>query len=214
MFAQRIMAVAAATGMFFASTCLNAAELTFGSLAFSSQKIKTDNSDAGSKSVFGINGRYHDTLSQTMSWYAIGGIKANSYSSGASGLAPDNSMGIIVGGGARYYFSPFNPSAVPFGFIGGSFNVDSDAAFDSAGYTETTKSGIYHSAGLGLRMALDDMLFFELESAFYETPLYAVEKSNTVTANGKSKSEKTTMQLFAQTFGPFNNVFLSLGMRL
>ncbi|MEY4631684.1 MAG: hypothetical protein RIQ81_1804 [Pseudomonadota bacterium] len=215
MFAKRIMAVAtAAAAISLASTSLFAAELTVGSLAFSSQKIKADKTDAGSKSVFGVNGRYHDTLSQTMSWYAIGGIKANSYSSGASGLAPDNSMGIIVGGGARYYFSPFSPSAVPFGFIGGSFNVDSDATFDGNGYTETTKNGIYHSAGLGLRMALDEMLFFELESAFYETPLYAVEKTTSVTAAGESKSERTTMQLFAQTFGPFNNVFLSLGVRL
>jgi hypothetical protein len=63
-------------------------------------------------------------------------------------------------------------------------------------------------------MALDEMLFFELESAFYETPLYAVEKTTSVTAAGESKSERTTMQLFAQTFGPFNNVFLSLGVRL
>ena len=63
-------------------------------------------------------------------------------------------------------------------------------------------------------MALDDSLFFELESSFYESPLFAIEKTTTATGTTETKNEKTTMQLFAQTFGPFNNVFLSLGMKL
>jgi hypothetical protein len=208
------MLAIAATALSLTYTNVFAAEMTLGSLAFSSQRTKDDSKDAGSKSIFSVNGRYHDTLSQTMSWYAVGGIKANSYSSGNSGLSPDNSIGIAIGGGARYYFSPFNPSAVPFGFLGASFKVDSDATFNSLGYSETSSNGVYHTAGLGVRMALDEMLFMEIESAFYETPLFAVERTKNVTAAGESKSETTTMQLFAQTFGPFNNVFISLGMRL
>lgn len=191
-----------------------ATEATLGTLLFSSQKTKTDGVDAGTKSSFGVTGRYHDILSQTMSWFATGGIGVNSYSSGASGKAPDNSVDLVLGGGVRYYFSPFSQSAVPFGFVGASYKSDSESTFTSTGYTETVTSGLFHSAGLGLRMALDDMLFFELESGFYESPLFAIEKTTTVAGPLETKNEKTTMQLFAQTFGPFNNVFLSLGTKL
>jgi hypothetical protein len=198
----------------FASGSAFATEATLGTLLFSTQKTKADGVDSGTKSSFGATGRYHDTLSQTMSWFATGGLGINSYSSGKSGKAPDNSVDLVLGGGVRYYFSPFSQSAVPFAFAGGSFKSDSEATFNAAGYTETAVSGLFHSSGLGLRMALDDTLFFELESAFYESPLFAIEKTTTVTSATETKNEKTTMQLFAQTFGPFNNVFLSLGMKL
>jgi hypothetical protein len=191
-----------------------ATEATLGTLLFSSQKTKTDGVDAGSTSSFGARGRYHDVLSQTMSWFATGGIGVNSYSSGVSGKAPDNSVDLVLGGGVRYYFSPFSQSAVPFGFVGASYQSNSEATFTSTGYTEKVTNGLFHSSGLGLRMALDDTLFFELESAFYESPLFAIEKTTTVAGPLETKNEKTTMQLFAQTFGPFNNVFLSLGMKL
>ena len=191
-----------------------AADATLGTLLFSSQKYKADGVDSGTKSAFGVTGRYHETMNQTTSWFATGGVGINSYSSGKSNNSPDNSIDLILGGGARYYFSPFNQSAVPFGFIGASFKSDSEAAFSTTGYTENSTSGLFHSAGLGLRMALDDTLFFELESAFYDTPLFAIEKATTVSGSAESKTEKTTMQLFAQTFGPFNNVLLSLGMKL
>ncbi len=191
-----------------------ATEATMGTVLFSSQKTKTDGVDAGTTSSFGVTGRYHDAMSQTMSWFATGGIGVNSYSSGASGKAPDNSVDLTLGGGVRYYFSPFSQSAVPFGFVGGAYKSRSDATFTATGYTDTVISGLFHSSGIGLRMALDDTLFFELESAFYESPLFAIEKTTTVVGPAETKSEKTTMQLFAQTFGPFNNVFLSLGMKL
>ena len=200
--------------LFFASGSAFATEATLGTLLFSTQKTKSDGVDSGTKSAFGVTGRYHDTLSQTMSWFATGGIGINSYSSGKSDKAPDNSVDLILGGGVRYYFSPFSPSAVPFAFAGGSFKSDSEATFNSSGYTETAVSGLFHSSGLGLRMALDDSLFFELESSFYESPLFAIEKTTTASGTTETKNEKTTMQLFAQTFGPFNNVFLSLGMKL
>ncbi len=198
----------------FTANSAFATEATLGTLLFSSQKSKSDGVDSGSKSAFGVTGRYHDTLSQTMSWFATGGIGINSYSSGNSGKAPDNSVDLLLGGGVRYYFSPLSQSAVPFGFAGGSYKSASQSEFNKVGYTEKTVNGLFHSAGLGFRMALDDSLFFELESTFYESPLLAIEKTITASGTTETKDEKTTMQLFAQTFGPFNNVFLSLGMKL
>lgn len=199
--------------MFFSVTA-SAAEATLGSIIFSSEKSKIDGRDAGSTSTFGVAGRYHDVLDQTTSWYATTEIGVKSYTSGATGKAPDNSVNLTLGAGARYYFAPFSPSAVPFGFGAAAFKSASSAVFTSSGYSETSLTGLFHTAGLGIRMALDDTVFFELESPFYESPLYAITKTINQAGDNSEKEETTSMELFAKTFGPFNSVLLSLGMKL
>lgn len=205
--------ILAASSVTFAQGA-SAAEATLGSVIFSSQKTKIDGDDAGTTSTFGVAGRYHDVLDQATSWYATTEIAVKSYSSGTGVKAPDNHINLALGGGARYYFAPFSPSAVPFGFAAAAFKSAASAVFTSNGYTETAVMGLFHTAGLGLRMALDDTIFFELESSFYESPLYAITKITTQTGDASRKEETTSMELFAKTFGPFDSVILSLGVKL
>ena len=149
-----------------------------------------------------------------------------SYESGQGGSAPDNSTGISLGGGMRMYFSPFGHSVVPYVAGSGRYMNDKDTTYDggTGGFREVESSGLYYSGAIGIRVGMNEDFFLEIESAIFDSALYANEKTErtTVTTGGAggttvttSEDETTRMELFASSGGAqLGNAVFALGMKL
>src|SRR5690349_3586029 len=102
------VAAACATAL-LATTAASAAEVSFVSGLYRSEKVKVDGNDAGKKSAIEVGGRFSDALDNDWHWFGQGLLTMRSYS---GSNAPSDSTSLSVGGGMRYYFSRFGESAV------------------------------------------------------------------------------------------------------
>jgi len=89
----------------------------------------------------------------------------------------------------------------------------------SDGYLQTTKSGLYYGANAGIRAGLGSSFFVELEFDFFESPLFAVTKAETVKSKdgggtNTQKNETTEMSLFAKSSVKFDQAKIGIGMLL
>jgi hypothetical protein len=204
--------------MVFMGASVQAADLTLVSGLFQRTSPKIEGKNTGSKTVFGLGGRYSDELSTDMAWLVATDVSLRSYSSGNGLPTPDNSVSLALQGGVRYYFKPFAEAIVP--YVTGTASVASTktADWEKNGYTQVTASGLYYGANAGIRAGLGDALFVELELPFFESPLFSVSETETVTkeADGtKSKKEETTSTaLYAQSSAPITSIRLGIGLKL
>ena len=195
-----------------------AADITLVSGFYKKSNEKINGNSKGSVSTISLGGRYQDDLSSETAWIGQGAVNLKSYTGSSGTLAPDNSVGILIGGGIRYYFKPFATSVVP--YVSGVANLQNDksAKWTDTGYVQTTESGLYYGANAGIRAGLGDNFFVELELPFFSSPLFAVTKTETVTQTGNtstsSKNETTETALYASSSGQLNDVRLGVGMKL
>ena len=186
---------------------------------FKNESNKVDGSNAGGKSEINVGARYHDDLATNMAWFGHGAISLKSYKAGSNTEAPDNSTGIVVGGGVRWYFTPFNASAVPFASAMGSYQNDKEVENNSASsFTEIESSGLYYAGSGGVRIGMDTRYWVELETVIFNSALFAAEKSlRSDTVNGvttTTKRESTKTELFVESFAPITSTLVSFGMKL
>lgn len=202
---------------FFVSPA-NAADVTFLSGVYQKASDKVDGSSRGSTSTLSFGGRFSDDLTTETAWVAEGDLRFISYSAAAGGPSPDNALGLKLGGGSRFYFKPIVEAVVP--YATGIVTIKSEKAllWLANGYSETTKSGLYYGANAGIRAGLGNNFFIELEFDFFESPLFAVTKVETVTSIGgaksTSKNETTESAIFAKSSVKFDEAKIGIGMLL
>lgn len=196
----------------------SAADVTLISGFYQKSSEKINGSTKGSTSLISLGGRFADDLNTDTAWLAEGSLKLRSYAASAGNPTPDNSMGVTIGGGARYYFKPWVTAVVP--YVSGIVKITSDksANWTDTGYRQTTTSGLYYGANAGIRAGLGDNFFVELELPFFDSPLFAVTKTETVTQNGgattSSKEENTETALYISSVAKLTEAKVGLGMLL
>jgi len=174
--------------------------------------------DGLSKSEITLGARYAQQFSQSMFWFAQGGLSIKSYSSGGD-ITPDSTNDISTFGGIRMYFDRINETFTPYGMVSGGFQTISDASQPVANtINETKESGLYYGAAIGLRMNLSKAFFLDLEAPLFNSALSAERKTTNTTQVGSAKTEttsKTTRQeLYLDSSGAFGDLILSFGMRI
>ena len=201
-----------------ASTSLYAADITLVSGFYQKSSDKIDGKTKGSTSIFGAGGRYSDDLNTDTAWIGLADVKMKSYTAAAGIPSPDNSFGMEVGGGVRYYFKPFATAIVP--YVSGIAKIlnDKEVEWLPEGYQQTSKSGLYYGANAGIRAGLGEDIFIELELPFFTSPLFAVTKVEKTTQVGEgtstSKEESTDTALYVSSVGNITDVKVGIGMKL
>jgi hypothetical protein len=195
-----------------------AADVTFLSGIYQKSSDKVDGSSRGSTSTLSLGGRFSDDLTTETAWVAEGDLRLISYSAAAGSPSPDNAMGLKLGGGSRYYFKPIVEAVVPYATAIVTIKSEKALQWLANGYSETTKSGLYYGANAGLRAGLGNNFFVELEFDFFESPLFAVTKVETVTSaagvNSTAKNETTESAIFAKSSVKFDEAKIGIGMLL
>lgn len=213
---KRAVIIAAFGGLWAGS--LRAADVTLISGFYEKSNEKIDGKTKGSISTVSLGGRFSDDLNTDTAWIGEADINMRSYAASSGALAPDNSVGIMIGAGARYYFKPIATAVVP--YASGIARVKSDKAarWSDTGYVQVSQSGLYYGANAGIRAGLGDNFFVELELPFFESPLFAVTKTESVTQVGNSsttsKDENTETALYVSSVAKFTDARLGVGMRL
>ena len=195
-----------------------AADLTMTSGFYQKFNTKIEGKSKGSTSLVSVGGRYSDDLNSDMSWLGEGAVKMRSYAASGGVPSPDDSVGILISGGARYYFKPFSEAVVPYVSGIATIKSDKDATWTTTGYRQTTTSGLYYSANAGIRAGLGGNFFVELELPFFESPLFAVKKTETVEQTGQAtsstKEEETETALYVSSVAKITDARLGIGMKL
>jgi hypothetical protein len=195
-----------------------AADVTFLSGIYEKSSAKVDGSSKGSTSTVSLGGRFSDDLTTETAWVAEGDLRLISYSVTGGGPTPDNALGLKIGGGSRFYFKPIVEAVVPYATGIVTLRSEKSVQWLSSGYRETTKSGLYYGANAGIRAGLGSNFFVELEFDFFESPLFAVTKTETVSTTGgvtaTSKDETTETSLFAKSSVKFDEAKVGIGMLL
>lgn len=216
-----------AVGVFFVAFGLlvagsgNAADVAMVSGLFKNESAKIDGTNAGGKTEISAGARYHEDMGSNMAWFGHGGLSLKSYKAPSGGESPDNSTGIALGGGVRWYFSPFSTSAVPFAAAMGSYENDKDVDYQgsSGGFDETESSGLFYAGSGGVRIGMDSRFWVELETMIFKSALYATEKRQGYSVvNGQfqagTKTQTTKTELFAESYAPLTSTLVSFGMKL
>jgi hypothetical protein len=201
------------------SPLASAAELSFVSGLYKSEKNKVEGSNAGSESTIEAGARVGDALDQHVAWFGQGLLSLKSYSAGSGGKSPDDTTSIALGGGLKYYFPALAEHLTPFAYGMASYENNQDSEYNSSGgFSETDTNGIFYGAAVGLRFGLDNDFFVDLETTLFDSALFATEKTTTTTYDAagkatKSDSEKTRTELYADTTGAFQEMKVALGMK-
>jgi hypothetical protein len=203
-------------GLGFCFSRVEAAELSLVSGLYKNESSKIDGKSAGSASVIGAGGRYHDDMGDDYAWYGLGGFQLTSYSAADGRKSPSNGADLQVGGGMRKYFKPFTTGVA--GFAAGDvfYGTSRDVEWSTTGYTESTSSGIMYEGILGLKVGLDSRFFAEFELPLFRNPLFVVTKKVTVvdSTGAETKQETTKTQLWADSFGTLMSIRVAVGMKL
>ncbi len=205
-------------GLFIVGSA-NAADITAVSGVYTSQDYKASGKTLGSERNYGAGGTYQDILNDKMSYLATAGLDFSNYSGGDAG-SPDNFTGVNLGGGVRYYFTPFNTYTVP--FAGASLKYKSSQSVDFAknGYTKRRTSGIFYEASAGIRIGLNQKFFMELELPFFSSPLQSNTKTTVVTQSSTSgqtssdDSEENDVALWGKSYQSMTAIVVGLGMKI
>lgn len=195
-----------------------AADVTFLSGIYQKSSDKVEGVSAGSTSTLSVGGRFSDDLTTETAWVAEGDLRLISYSAASGVPSPDNAMGLKIGGGSRYYFKPIVEAVVPYATGIVTLKSEKGLQWLVGGYQETSKSGLYYGANAGIRAGLGNNFFVELEFDFFESPLFAVTKTEKVAVNGgvktTTKNETTESSVFAKSSVNFNQAKIGIGMLL
>lgn len=203
-----------ALGVF--TTAAYAADISLVSGLFKKESSKIEGKNAGSTSVFGLGGRFHDDLDEMLAWYGQAELGMNSYSAPDGRRSPDNGVSLKFGGGVRHYFKPFATAVVPFASVGGDVRNQKEVVWTSNGYVDTQTNGLYYNAAIGLRTGLDSNIFVELELPLFDRALFAVAKKTTIVDGAtpsESKEETTYNELWVDSFGPLQAARVAVGYK-
>ncbi len=216
-FAVTSVAIAVLAGTVVASDA-QAADVTMVSGFYQKENQKIDGKTKGSISKISLGGRFSDDLNTNTAWIGEGDLNMRSYTASGGVPTPDNSVGLTVGGGVRYYFKPIATAVVPYAAAMAWIKNDKEASYTDTGYTQTSTSGVFYGANAGIRAGLGDNFFVELELPFFQSPLFSVTKTEKVDQIGGSKStatdENTETALFVQSSARLMDARLGVGMRL
>ncbi len=197
---------------------LFAADVTLVSGFYQKESNKIDSQSVGSTSTISLGGRFSDDLTESVAWLGEANVKMRSYTAAAGRVTPDNGVGLSVGGGARNYFKAFTAGVVP--YVSGMATIVSDKAsiWTSSGYVQTSKTAILYGASAGIRAGLGGNFFVELDLPIFESPFFAVTKTETFvqagTAVTSSSQESTETAIFVDSTAKLMNARLGLGMKL
>lgn len=200
----------------FVSANLFGIELSMISGLYQTESSKNDGTNAGGDSTISMGGRVGNAMSQNLGWVAGGLLTMKSYTAPEGGKAPDSSTGIQMGGGLQYFFDPFGDRIVP--YVLGAAYVLSEKEASSSGntITETTTSGLYYGANVGLKFKFSASVFMFLESELFESALSGSVKTETKTTVGTTttttKNETTKTELYVDTAGAFGTTLVGVGM--
>ncbi len=189
-----------ALAFLFVSSLSVAGEVSLLSGGFSSIKKGSEKS-----SVFELGGRYHEAYDKNIELYYLLGLIFRNYSQGG------DSNGIEIGGGARYYGTPFSSQIKPYVALQAWYKNDEQKLL------KTKESGLYYGGLLGLRFGFNEKVFFDLEGDLFESALASSKKENKdVSATQTEETETTTSQLRASTRNDsfFNSLKVGVGMTL
>jgi hypothetical protein len=205
-------------GLILTSAAAEAADVTLLSGFYRRSSPKIDGKSTGSTSEISVGGRYTDELTTETAWLGGAEIAIRNYSASRDLPSPDNSVGMVIRGGARYYFKPFAEAIVPYlSGIASIVNTKS-ATWVTDGYNQTTISGLYYGGNAGIRSGLGGNFFVELEIPLFESPLFSATEVERVRKVGTetvtSKEESTDTALYATTVAPITEIRLGLGMKL
>ncbi len=200
------------------STSALAADVTLLSGFYQRSSPKIEGKNTGSTSTISLGGRYTDDLTTDMAWIGGAEIALRSYSGSGGTPTPDNSVGMVLRGGARHYFKPFADAIVPYVSGIASLVNTKTAVWVTDGYNQTTTSGLYYGGNAGIRTGLGGDFFVEVEIPLFESPLFAVTETESVRKVGNdtvtTKQESTDTALFVDTSAPITEIRLGLGMKL
>ncbi len=195
-----------------------AADLTLLSGFYRRSSPKIEGKNTGSTSIINLGGRYTDDLTSETAWIGGAEIDLRSYSGSGGVPAPDNSVGITISGGARYYFKPFAESVVP--YVSGIARIvnTKEAEWVQGGYNQTTTSGLYYGGNAGIRSGLGGNFFVELEIPLFDSPLFSATETERVRevagVTTTSKEESTDTALYVSSVANITKVRIGLGMKL
>ena len=193
------------------------ADITAVTGLYESSERTSSGNVVGSKSDFGAGATYLDMLNEKMGYYVTGGLNFYNYSGGDAG-APDNFTGTKLGGGIRYYFTPFNTYVVPFASVGAKYQTSQSVDFIANGYVQNRKTGLYYDALAGVRIGLSQKFFMELEIPFFTSPFKSFAKTTRVTqtSTGKTSDDTQTTEtaLSGKTFESLNAITVGLGIKI
>lgn len=207
-------------GLFSVAKPVFASELSFLSGLMRSESRKVADKDRGRKTEIEFGTRFADVLDKNLHWYTQGNMALRAYTKGDDGLAPDNSVSLSAGGGARYYFGKLSENIATFAYGGGEFRLDKDGLVDSSGRTVSSeKNGLYYGGSFGIRLYLGSDFFCDFETPLFDSALFAMEKTQTKVRTSDTNQvvtveDKTTRtDLFVSSTGAFSNVKIALGLR-
>ena len=189
-----------ALAFLFVSSISVAAEVSLLSGGYSSIKKGSEKSSA-----FELGGRYHEAYDQNIELYYLLGLIFRNYSEGG------DSNGIEIGGGARYYGTPFSSQIKPFVALQAWYKNDEQKLF------QTKESGLYYSGILGFRFGFNEKVFFDLEGNLFESALASSKKeTKSTSATQTEETETTTSQLRASSRNDnfFSSLKVGVGMAL
>lgn len=168
-------------------------------------------------STIELGGRYGDMISQRLGWFGQALLAQRSYDAPSGVDEPSDSLSLRLGGGVRLIGKRWNEAAIPFLWALGEYRSEKTAALQGTVYSETEANGLFYSAGIGLRLAIDTDLFVDLENPLFESALFAnvkTEVPGTGVNSGKITTEDTRSELYFKTYAPFEQLVVSLGLKL
>lgn len=191
-----------------------AMDLSLISGVFKQEKIKTDGEKSGGTNTVQVGARVGDRFTAHQGWYGEGSLAVKQFEGGQDTPAPDNYTGLSLAGGYRMYLMEFTKQITPYVGIGGAYETDKQVRYTSASTIETTTGGVFYRGFLGLRFDIDRDFFFELENYLFDSALFAVDKEETKTKDGSSKTERTRVELFATSSSQLFTTLVSFGFKI
>jgi hypothetical protein len=189
-----------AIALFWASSISLAGEVSLITGGYSTVKMGPEKS-----STFELGGRYHESYDKDIEFYYLVGLIFRNYSEGG------DSNGIEIGGGARYYGTPFSTQIKPYVALQAWYKNDEDKLI------RIKESGLYYSGLLGFRFGFNEKVFFDLEGGLFESALASSKKeTKDLSATETEVTETTTSQLRVSSRNDsfFGTLKVGIGMTL
>ena len=210
-----------ALGLLTGAASLQAAEVSLVSGLYKSDSEQKANFDDGKQQQFEVGARFSDALDQRTWWFVTALVQLKSYDKGSLPSSPDDSTGIDVSGGLRYYFNKLGESIAPFAEGQVAFRDLHSVAYPAGGdaYDQSETNGLYYGASFGLRFNLAREFFVDLQSTLFDSALFATQKTDHVTFPGGVKTvstdqtKRTELYASSDTGNAFGHVLLSMGLR-
>ncbi len=194
------------------ATSAQSAEVSIIQGVYQSENTKVNGNKALETDVISAGGRYGDFIDVDQAWFAQAGIAIRQYD--APQNAPDNSNDIAIGGGFRQYFERISETMIPYGVVGGEFRSTEEVEAGTNSFVTVERSGLFYNAGIGMRLGFGTDFFVDFEVPFFESALMGTETRKTTDAQGnETKTETSSLDLYIDTDGVFNEIEVAFGMK-